>query len=214
MKALILVNGELYKSDVLRRRISAEVFNLVLGADGGAHYVYTLNVTLDAIIGDLDSLLDSEQQGISNPKLVSYPADKDETDLELALLYAKEQGADHIVMVGVMGGRMDMTIANLLLITHEGLSSCRIEVWHGEQTGWLIKPPGEDISGHPGDTVSLIPLGGYASGITTKGLKYPLKDEELTFIPSRGLSNLLEKPSAHIKVSRGLLLAVHTPGRA
>ncbi|MFC1972074.1 thiamine diphosphokinase [Chloroflexota bacterium] len=214
MKALILVNGELYRPDVLQSRIRAEVFDLVLGADGGARYADTLNVTLDAIIGDLDSLSVLEQQGISNTEFVSYPVGKDETDLELALLYAEEQGADQIVMVGAMGGRMDMTIANILLITHASLSSCRIEVWHGEQTGWVIKPPGEDISGHPGDTVSLIPLGGDASGITTKGLKYSLKDEKLTFGPARGLSNLLEKPSAHIRLSEGLLLAIHTPGRA
>ncbi|MFC1969221.1 thiamine diphosphokinase [Chloroflexota bacterium] len=214
MKALILVNGELYRPDVLQSRIRAEVFDLVLGADGGARYADILNVTLDAIIGDLDSLSVLEQQGISNTEFVSYPVGKDETDLELALLYAEEQGADQIVMVGAMGGRMDMTIANILLITHASLSSCRIEVWHGEQTGWIIKPPGEDISGHPGDTVSLIPLGGDASGITTKGLKYSLKDEKLTFGPARGLSNLLEKPSVHIRLSEGLLLAIHIPGRA
>ncbi|MFC2013150.1 thiamine diphosphokinase [Chloroflexota bacterium] len=214
MKALILVNGELYKADVLRRRIRAEAFDLVLGTDGGARYAATLNVTLNAIIGDLDSLSDLEQQSISNTEFVSYPAGKDETDLELALLYAKEQGADQIVMVGAMGGRMDMTIANILLMTHTSLSSCRIEVWHGEQTGWVIRPPGEDISGHPGDTVSLIPLGGYASGVTTKGLKYSLKDAELTFVSARGISNQLEEPSARIKLSEGLLLAIHTPGRA
>ncbi len=214
MKALILVNGELYKPDVLRSRIRAETFDLVLGADAGARYAHTLDVTLDAIIGDLDSLSDLEEQGIGNTDFVSYPSEKDETDLELALLYAEEQGADQIVMVGVMGGRMDMTIANILLITRASLSSCRIEVWHGEQTGWFIKPPGEDISGHPGDTISLIPLGGDASGITTKGLKYSLKDEDLTFGSARGISNLLEKPSAHIKLSEGLLLTVHTPGRS
>ncbi len=214
MKALILVNGELYKPDVLRSRIHAEAFDLVFGADGGARYAYTLNVALDTIIGDLDSLSALEQQGISNTEFVSYPSEKDETDLELALLYAEEQGINQIVMVGVMGGRMDMTIANILLITRARLSSCRIKVWHGEQTGWIIKPPGEDISGRPGDTVSLIPLGGDASGITTKGLKYSLKDEKLTFGPARGIGNLLEKPFAHIKLSEGLLLAVHTPDRS
>ena len=214
MKALILANGELYKPDVLRSRIDAETFDLVLAADGGARYADTLNVTLDAIIGDLDSLSDLAPPGITNIEFVPYPAEKNETDLELALLYAGERGIAQIVMVGVMGGRMDMTIANIMLITHASLSSCRIEVWHGEQTGWVIKPPGEDISGHPGDTVSLIPLGGDASGITTQGLKYSLKDEELTFGPARGISNLLEKPSAHIKLAEGLLLAIHTPGRS
>jgi len=211
MKALILVNGELYKPDILRSRVSSETFGLVIGADGGAHHASTLNITLDAIVGDMDSLSDLEQQGINKAEIVTYPVEKDETDLELALLYAKEREANQIVMVGVMGGRMDMTITNIMLITHASLNSCRIEVWHGEQTGLVIKPPGENISGHPGDTVSLMPLGGDASGITTKGLKYPLKDEKLAFGPARGVSNLLEKPSAHIKLSEGVLLAIHTP---
>ena len=214
MKALILVNGELYKPHVLRSRIRAEAFDLVLGADGGARNAHTLNVTLDAIIGDLDSVSDLKQEGISNTEVVSYPAEKDETDLELALLYAKERGADQIVMVGAMGGRMEMTIANILLITHASLGSCRIEMWHGEQTGWVIKPPGEDISGHPGDSVSLIPLGGDVSGITTEGLKYPLNDEGLSLGSSRGISNLMDEPMARVRLAQGLLLAVHTPGRA
>jgi len=210
MKALLLVNGELYRPDVLRSRIRSEVFDMVLGADGGAGHARILNVTLDAIIGDLDSLSDLEQQDFGNAELVSYPAEKDEADLELALLYAKERGVDHIVMLGALGGRMETTIANILLIAHASLTSCRIEVWHGEQTGWVIKPPGEHVSGHPGDTVSLIPLGGPASGVTTKGLKYPLRDEALLFGSSRGISNVMEGPSADVRLSQGLLLAVHT----
>ncbi|MFC2010886.1 thiamine diphosphokinase [Chloroflexota bacterium] len=214
MKALILVNGELHNSDILLRRIHADSFDLVLGADGGAHYATILNITLDAIIGDMDSLSGAEREVFKNVKFVSYPGEKDETDLELAILFAEEQGADYIVIVGAMGGRMDMTIANILLIANASLSSCRIEVWHGEQTGWVIKPPGENISGHPGDTVSLIPFGGDASGITTMGLKYSLKDDDLTFGSTRGISNLLENPSVHIGLSQGLILAVHTPGRS
>ena len=213
MKALLLVNGELYKPDVVRSRIRKEAFDLVLGADGGARYARTLNVKVDAVVGDLDSLSDLEQQGMK-AEFVSYPPEKDETDLELALLYAKKRGIGRIVMVGAMGGRMETTIANILLMANASLSSCRIEVWHGEQTGWAVKPPGEDISGHPGDTLSLIALGGHASGVRTEGLKYPLKDEELSLGSSRGISNLMDGPLAHVKLSRGLLLAVHTPGRA
>jgi len=59
----------------------------------------------------------------------------------------------------------------------------------------------------------LIPLSRNASGITTEGLEYPLNDAVLPFGSVRGISNLLEKPSAHVKLSDGLLLAVHTPGK-
>jgi len=214
MKALVLVNGELNKLDVLQRRIKAESFDLVLGADNGARFAEILKVKLDAVIGDMDSLSEPERKEIVGVKYISYPAGKNETDLELALLYAKVHGADSIVMVGAMGGRIDMTISNILLITNEKLSSCRIEVWDGEQTAWLIRPPGEDIFGQPGDTISFIPLGGYASGITNYGLKYPLQNAVLTQGSPRGVSNLLEKSPARIEFREGLLLAVQTPGKA
>ncbi len=213
MKALILVNGELYRPDIVRSRIRAQTFGLVLAADGGAGFAGILDVTLDAIIGDMDSL-SSRERPDTKTELVSHPAEKDETDLELALLYAEAHGADRIVMAGAIGGRFDMTIANVLLLAHPDLGSCEVEVWHGEQTGWVIKPQGGDISGHPGDTVSLIPLGGDARGITTKGLKHSLTDAQLAFGPARGISNLLEEPAARVDLSEGLLLAVHTPGRA
>ncbi|MFC2019331.1 thiamine diphosphokinase [Chloroflexota bacterium] len=213
MKALILTNGELYRPDVLLDRISGEVFAIVLGVDGGARHARTLNVTLNTIIGDLDSLSEPDQHGFNDVSVVAWPAEKNETDLELALFYAAKQGVDQIVMVGVMGGRMDMTIANIQLLTHAGLDSCKVEVWHGEQTAWVIRPPGGDVSGHPGDTVSLIPISGDASGITTHGLKYQLNDEKLRFGPTRGVSNLMETSSGLVVLSKGRLLVVHTPRR-
>jgi thiamine pyrophosphokinase len=211
VRALILVNGELEQPEVLRRRIRAAAFDLVLGADAGARHGITLDVTLDAVIGDFDSLLDSARQEIRNAEFITYPSEKDETDLELALLYAVQRDADQIVLVGVMGGRLEMSLANVLLLAHGSLRARRIEVWHGVQTGWLIKPPGEPVTGRPGDTLSLIPLGGAASGVTTEGLKYPLSDATLAVGTTRGISNQLENKDAHVALTAGLLLAVHTP---
>jgi thiamine pyrophosphokinase len=214
MKALVLVNGELYEPGILRLRIRAEGFDLVIGADRGAKHAETLGVTLHAVIGDMDSLTGPEQQQCRGARFISYPAMKNETDLELALLYARELGAGKIVLAGALGGRMDMTIGNILLLAQANLVSGRIEVWHGAQTGWIIKPPGEEITGQPGDTVSLIPLGGGASDIVTEGLAYPLKNEDLPVGAVRGISNVMEKTSARVTFKDGLLLVTHTPGRA
>ncbi|MBN2076347.1 MAG: thiamine diphosphokinase [Dehalococcoidales bacterium] len=213
MNALVLANGELYETEILRERIQDEVFDLVIGVDGGSRYASELNITVDVIIGDMDSFPSHKHLGNKNTRFISYPEEKNETDLELALLYTTEQGVDKIVVVGAMGGRMDMTISNIQLIAHASSGSCRIEIWHGEQTGWFIQPPGEDIHRNPGDTISLIPIGGYASGITTKGMKYPLNNEELT-MKSRGVSNRIESPPAHVTFRDGQLLVVHTPGNA
>ena len=213
MNILVLANGELYEIETLRERIQKEEFDLVIGVDGGSRYAPELKVTTDVIIGDMDSLSSDEHLRNKNARFISYPEEKDETDLEIALLYAKEHGADKIVIVGAMGGRMDMTISNMQLLAYASSESCRIEVWHGDQTGWIIQPPGDDIPGNRGDTVSLIPLGGDALGVATKGMKYPLKNEELT-MQTRGVSNRIESPPAHVTFSDGKLLVVHTPGNS
>jgi thiamine pyrophosphokinase len=211
VNALVLANGELYEIEVLRSRIQKEVFDLVIGVDGGSRYAFELNVTADVIIGDMDSIYEKHRYKDAN--FISYPNEKDETDLELALLYAREHGADTIVIAGALGGRMDMTISNIQLVAHLSSDSCRIEVWHGNQTGWIIQPPGEGIPGNSGDTISLIPLGGDASGVATKGMKYPLNNENLS-MRTRGISNLIDNPPAHVTFTRGLLLVVHTPGKS
>ncbi|UCG54126.1 MAG: thiamine diphosphokinase [Dehalococcoidia bacterium] len=211
MKALIIANGELYKSEALRHRIRAEAFDLVMAADGGERYAAKLDINLDVVIGDMDSISNSKQYDTSTTKIISCPIEKDETDLEIALLYAKEQGIKKIVLVGVLGGRMDMTIANLLLITHPCLNLHRIEIWHGEQTGWLIRPPGEEICGSIGDTISLVPMSSQVSAISTRGLKYRLENEDFEFGPTRGVSNIMVQTKAHITLSSGLLLVIHTP---
>jgi len=211
MKALVLANGDLHGPGVLRKRVRAGHFDLVVAADAGARHARTLNLKLDAIVGDMDSIGDAKREYPADVDVVSYPAEKNETDLELALLYAREHGADTIVVVGGTGDRLDMTVANVLLLAHPRLNPSVIKIWHGSQTAWLIRPPGGVIPGLPGDTISLIPLGGDASGVTTAGLMYALRRATLTFGKSRGVSNLVEKPPTRVSLKSGILLAVHTP---
>jgi thiamine pyrophosphokinase len=134
---------------------------------------------------------------------------KDETDLELALLNLADEKVKRIVVLGALGGRLDMTISNVLLLTHPRLASLQIELWQGRQTAWLIRPPGGEIRGREGDTLSLIPLDGDAQGITTYDLAYPLQHDTLSYGPARGVSNILSGPVARVEVHSGTLLAIH-----
>jgi thiamine pyrophosphokinase len=211
MNALVLVNGELYRPDILRERLRRETFDEVWGVDGGSRHADALGVRITTVIGDLDSLDEAELTALGGVEVLRFPADKNETDLELALLEAVARGAGKIVLTGMTGGRLDMTLSNLLLLAHPDLAGCRIEVWHGAQTARVLRPPGGEITGHPGDTVSLVPLAGDAGGIATEGLRYRLHDEPLSFGAARGLSNLMEAMTARVKLTQGLLLAVHTP---
>lgn len=209
-RTLIVANGELDAE--AGRRIRAEHWDEVIAVDGGAAHCKTLGLRPDLIIGDLDSLSTDlreryEGQGVPFER---HPAAKNETDLELALLRSLERGAESLVLAGVLGGRLDMTLGNLLLLADPRLAHAYVEIWHEGSTTRLLRPPGGDVSGEPGDTVSLIPLRGDALGVVTEGLHYPLRNEDLHFALGRGISNVLDGDHGVVRLREGLLLMVHT----
>ncbi len=211
-RVIVLANGRLEAPDLIKRRLQSWQGALVVAADGGSRHAAAMDLAVDVLIGDLDSLGGPDGAGrFASAARHEAPAEKDEIDLELALLFAVRHGAEHIAVLGALGGRLDMTLANVLLLAHPGLSGVRIELWHGAQTAWLIRPPGGTLGGRPGDLLSLIPLGGHAEGVRTEGLAYPLDGERLAFGPSRGLSNELVARQARVRLAAGLLLAIHTP---
>lgn len=216
MRAIILANGPLADIHQLRHRLAAMDYAIVIAANGGLHLAEALDIHPNAVIGDLDSIDKHAQARLqaAGTHIETKPAKKDEIDFELALLYAKQKAVGEIIALGALGGRIDMTMANVLLLTHPQLASIRIELWHGEQTAWVIRPPGDEIRGNPHDTLSLIPLGGDALGITTHNLAYPLSNETLFFGRARGVSNTFTDNVAEVEMRSGLLFAIHTPGRA
>lgn len=215
-RAVIFVNGEIEQPALIASRLAGWGDALMVAADRGSRHARALGLRLDAIVGDMDSIAEADRRAFEQAGTILEvsPAEKDETDLELALLYAVRHGAVHIVCVGALGGRLDMSLANLLLLAHPALEDRRVELWDGAQTAWLIRPPGGSVSGRPGDTLSLIPYAGPACGITTRDLQYPLRGETLFPGPARGISNVLLASEAQVELVDGCLLAVHTPGRA
>ena len=212
-RTLILTNGELVNGPALKARVETWSPDQVIAADGGSRHASTLGLKIDLVVGDLDSIEDSQRETLQaqGAQFKHFKAEKNETDLELALLRAVEHRASEIAVVGIVGDRLDMVLANIHLLTLEALLPIRTEIWIGRQTAWLIRPPGEEFTGAPGDTLSLIPLKGDAIGVTTTGLAYPLQGETLYFGPARGVSNVMEKEVCHVDLETGILLAVHTP---
>lgn len=211
-RTLILTNGELLDSAALKARIDTWSPDQIIAADGGSRHASTLGLQIDLIVGDLDSIEDAQRETLraQGTRIEHYKAEKNETDLELALLRAVEQGAAEIAVVGIVGDRLDMVLANIHLLTQEALNPIRAELWLGRQTAWLIRPPGEEFAGAPGDIMSLIPLKGDVIGVTTSGLAYPLQGETLYFGPARGVSNVMEQELCRVDLEAGILLAVHT----
>ncbi len=213
MKALVLGHGDLGDGEILREH--ARAADLVIAADGGARHASRLDVHLDAIVGDLDSLGEEEVRDFAERGIAIERHDerKDETDLELALRRALLQGAEHIVIAGALGARWDQTLANLLLAADPAFAGVRVELVHGSETIRYVRG-GEslDLGGNPGDTVSLVPLSAVVSGIDTRGLEWQLEDAELCLGTPRGVSNKLLASDARIAVRSGVLAVIWISG--
>ena len=187
--------------------------DLLIAADGGALPLLRAGIVPHVAMGDMDSinaagLAELEAHGII---LRRFPREKDETDLELALLYAAAAGATAIDILGALGGRWDHTLANVALLALPELRERRARLLADHQTLFLVRDTAV-LEGQVGDTVSLLPLAGDAHGVTTTGLRYPLDNATLSYERARGVSNVLLDPPGQVSLRAGLLLVVQHAG--
>jgi thiamine pyrophosphokinase len=184
----------------------------VIAADGGTALAQELNLTPDLIVGDVDS---------SPPDLVAHFAragvelrrfDHDtkwETDTELAILAALDWQPRIVIVLGAIGGRLDHSLANVLLLTHPRIAPADVRILDGQHEVFLAKPgQWNQIRGNQGDTVSLLPLGVEAVGVRTYGLHWALQGETLPAGRGRGVSNLIEASDSQVWLDQGNLLVV------
>ncbi len=208
-RAVIFVNGEFMPPPVLEQIISPDAY--IIAVDGGTRHAFRIGVVPHIIIGDLDSLSsdDLARAEAAHVALSRFPAQKDETDLELALQHARERGISDIFLLGASGGRLDHALANLFLLSHPAFRDLNIRVIAGNQTIFLIRDTAH-ITGNPGDLVSILPIGGDAVGVSNEGLEWPLHDATLPCGSPRGISNVLSGKQAVIHIRQGMLLCTVT----
>lgn len=215
-QALIFANGSLAAGPLLRETRIAMPGALVIAADGGARLARDSGLAVAVVIGDMDSI-DAQtlaQLQAAGAQILRHPPDKDESDLELVLKWAAASGIRCLRVFGALGSRLDQTLANVSLLALPQLRDCDVQLLDGKQRAWLLRPGAHELVGAPGDTVSLLPLHGPAQGLVSDGLRWELRDETLLPGPARGISNLLAGSRASLRFSAGLLLVVHTRGRA
>ena len=185
--------------------------DLVIAADGGANWCAAWGWQPDLVIGDMDSLDEATAGRLrrAGVPFVEHPVEKDETDLELALSVAVQQGADEIVVAGALGGRIDHTLGNLALLALPQLAGLPVRMVDGGQSISLMRDR-LVVTGAAGDTLSLVPFGGDARGVSVTGVHWPLADADLPLGPSLGISNRLTGSQAEVTVQTGALLVVHS----
>lgn len=209
MRAVVFVNGEVRDYATLARWLRPG--DHLIGADGGTRHILALTLMPDAVVGDLDSLEPETvavliDQGVDVER---YPATKDQTDLELAIERGIRAGADEILLLGALGGRLDQTLANLLILAQRNWP-VPLRLAEGNQLAQVLRSGGRlTLHAAPGSTVSVIPLSAVVTGITYSGLEYPLHDATLAIGSTRGVSNAVASSPATISIADGVLLIVY-----
>jgi thiamine pyrophosphokinase len=211
-RALIFANGEQLNIPAVQQLLQPDDF--LVAADGGLRHLLSLGRMPHLLIGDLDSVSPAEIDRVVQAGVLvqRYPVHKDETDLELALLAAKQQGCTEMIILAALGGRLDMTLGNIALLLLPELAGCSMRLEDGVEEVFFIQPgvAGRVILGRAGERVSLLPWGGSAEGIHTEGLYYPLRGETLYPERSRGISNQMLGKQALVIFESGLLVCIHT----
>lgn len=220
--ALIVADGDVPRRAALDSAWSgwANDIGLVIAADGGWDKASSLGIMPDLLVGDADSLSAERfaELAAAGVPIERSPVAKDKSDAELALLAALARGASHVTILGALGGkRFDHALANVGLLGLPGPGEVEVVLLDATTRVRLLRAPDAeggsarcDLPGEIGDLVSLLPLGGPASDVTTEGLLYPLDGETLPPGPARGLSNVRIAPAASVTLRRGSLLVIET----
>lgn len=207
-EAIVLTGGDpVDAASVVELPTSA----FVVAADGGLHLAAPLDLHVDLVVGDLDSveaqvLAAAEQAGTTVER---HPVDKDRTDLALALDAAVSAGAQRITVVGGAGGRADHLLANWLLLAADAYAGCVVRSWSASARTDVVRPGRTaELIGPVGALLTLLPANGAARGVRTTGLRFPLDGEDLLPGTSRGVSNRFDRSLATVTLTDGVLLAI------
>ena len=184
---------------------SSDIYTIA--ADAGFLTLQANKIKPDLIVGDFDSLGEIPKNG----NIITVPAEKNETDMSLAIRHGLGHGCNIFIVDGGIGGRLDHTIANIQLLK---------EIRQNNAYGVLL---GKDIcitaitneslsfaAGADG-IISVFTIGEVAGGVTLKGLKYPLNNYTMTDNNPIGVSNEFTGAPAEITVPSLIVTTAGAP---
>lgn len=174
-----------------------------IAADSGYILAQKLGVTPDLIIGDFDSAPKP-----AGGNIITFPVEKDDTDLMLALRKGLELGYDRYLIFGATGGRIDHTLAAVQSLAFLTAHNASGEIVSDTERITLLTPGEHSIPYMAGFSLSLFAYSERVSGLCIEGAKYTCRGVELDSTFPLGASNQVMSEEAKVSFTSGLLLAV------
>ena len=206
MKSYILTGGAIHPDNI---HIKPDRDDLIIAADSGLNHAKNLGLTPAVVVGDYDSLGHVPEQG-PDVEVITVPAEKDETDTQLAIRLALSRGADDVHVIGGLGGRLDHTLSNLAILEALAQKKVRCVIEDGQNRVRLLQSDSTILPRSGYTYVSLLSLDPIVKGVEIEGVKYPLKNAKLTRTFQYAVSNEITGNCCFIAVRKGSILVVES----
>ena len=197
MRAFIYTGGSIDKTNITEHPKSDDI---CIAADSGYKNALALGDKVSVLVGDFDSYTDELPK---DAEIVKVPSEKDFTDTQLAVKEALSRGADEVIIIGGLGGRLDHTLSNLDILpelwrmrVHAVITDGVSRVRYLDSTSTLIARSGYKY-------VSIIAISEKLKGVSIEGCKYPLDNATLLRSNQYAVSNEITGNCALISVRKG-----------
>lgn len=188
-----------------------------IGADHGTVVLMQHGIVPECAFGDFDSLTDEEWKRVCHATFDRsvFPPEKDRTDLEIAVDWVLERQPDECLILGGSGGRLDHTLVNVRLLLKGVHTGTNMSLLDCTNRITILQPGTYTVKRDPSYVyLSFLALTGAVSGLTLKGVKYPLDDADLSIESGLCISNEVAENAATVSFSKGVLMMIRCSDRS
>ncbi len=198
MRAFIYTGGPIHAAHITEH---PKADDLTIAADAGYRNAAALGERIDLLLGDFDSLGEPLPNG--DFERIRVPAEKDSTDTQLAVQVALERGADEIILIGGLSGRLDHTLSNLVILEDLSARGVYATLLDGQSRARYIKSTSTLIPRSTYKYLSVLAADEIVKGVDIEGCKYPLRRATLRRSHGFAVSNEITGNVALISVRKG-----------
>ena len=216
MKIVVLAGGPAASFETYIAQCGDFSHTYFVGVDRGAHRLMQAGFPVNLAIGDFDSLKSEEFEAVSAyaDELHQSPAEKDDTDLELAMLTvaARFKKIDKILILGGIGGRFDHGIQIFYLVLQKRFADLveKIRLIDNQNVIQFVGPGRHQVVKDPSMTylafASLTPV----SNFLIKDAKYELDRTDFDRNFSLSSNEFIDEQPVTISFTAGIVSIIQS----